>query len=74
MGSLDPGRVECYTLSMDDDTTYLIRRFTFSTDHPEHRDVIATGLTLDEAQEHCNDEATHGDGEHGPWFDEYEAE
>lgn len=49
--------------------TYLIRRF-YRDDHPDHRKVIKTGLTLDEAQEHCNDEATHGDG----WFDGYEEE
>lgn len=40
----------------------------FSQDAP--RQVIETGLTLEEAQAHCNDETTHGQG----WFDGYEAE
>jgi hypothetical protein len=32
--------------------------------------VIKTGLTLEEAQEHCRRDDTHGDG----WFDGYESE
>lgn len=32
--------------------------------------VIETGLSLEEAQEHCRQEDTHGDG----WFDGYEEE
>lgn len=32
--------------------------------------VIKTGQSLDEAQEHCTDEATQGDG----WFDGYDKE
>jgi len=32
--------------------------------------VIKRGLTLDEAQEHCSLESTHGKG----WFDGYEEE
>lgn len=47
--------------------------------------VIARGLTLDEAQAHCNDPETSsatctGSGErahtrsHGPWFDGYTRE
>lgn len=47
--------------------TYKILRF-YRDDRPT--DVIATGLTLDEAQAHCRDESTHGDG----WFDGYEVE
>jgi hypothetical protein len=46
--------------------TYTIIRF--HQDAP--REVIATGLTLDEAQAHCRSDDTHGDG----WFDGYEAE
>ena len=60
---------------MDDDTTYKIRRFCFNSNHPEHHMTVATGLTLEEAQEHCNDEDTHGeDAERGPWFDGYDEE
>lgn len=54
----------------EDEQTYLIRRFTFDRNHDDYRRVIKTGLTLDEAQEHCNDESTHGAG----WFDGYESE
>jgi len=42
-------------------TTYKIIRFRFNAEN----EVIATGLTLEEAQEHCDREDTHGDG----WFD-----
>lgn len=48
-------------------TSYVIVRFHFDTAHPDHRRVIRRGLTLEEAQEHTNDESTHGDG----WFDGY---
>jgi hypothetical protein len=57
-------------LMFPDDDTYKIVRFYQDPDHPNHRMVVRQGLTLAEAQEHCNDEATHGDG----WFDGYEAE
>lgn len=50
--------------------TYKIVRFMFDEGHPDHRKIIATGLTLEEAQEHCNSDDTHGDG----WFDGYEEE
>lgn len=46
--------------------TYKIVRFKFDDDS----EVIKRGLTLEEAQKHCNDDATHGDG----WFDGYESE
>lgn len=45
---------------------YKIIRFRFNGDNR----VIKTGLTLDEAQEHCQSEDTHGDG----WFDGYTEE
>jgi hypothetical protein len=51
---------------MDEETTYKIIRFRFQGEN----EVIETGLTLDEAQEHCQREDTHGDG----WFDGYERE
>lgn len=51
---------------MDDDTTYKIVRF----DSTLEIRVIATGLTLVEAQEHCKRDDTHGEG----WFDGYEQE
>ncbi len=53
-------------MSDNEETTYSIVRFTFNAPS----EVIATGLTLEEAQEHCEDESTHGDG----WFDGYRAE
>ena len=64
--------------------TYRIRRFYF--DCPErHGEVIATGLTLDEAQEHCSDPETSSSTcteaesvarteAHGAWFDGYDEE
>ncbi len=42
---------------------YDIVRFTFN----EPSEIIQEGLTLEEAQEHCDDEDTHGPG----WFDGY---
>ncbi len=62
--------------------TYLVRRF-YMEDHPS--EVIKTGLTLQEAQEHCRDSETSSTtatsetaksrtAEFGPWFDGYEEE
>ena len=48
-------------------TTYMIKRF-YREERPY--DVIATGLTLEEAQAHCTRDDTHGDG----WFDGYDEE
>lgn len=54
-------------------TTYEIRRLYFN--RPGEYDVISTGLTLEQAQAHCNDPATSAsDGPDGPWFDSYTAE
>jgi hypothetical protein len=47
--------------------TYKIIRFKFGSDD---KPVIKEGLTLEEAQEHCEREDTHGDG----WFDAYTEE
>ena len=47
-------------------TTYMIIRFRFNGDNR----VIKRGLTLEQAQAHCKDPATSGDG----WFDGYEEE
>lgn len=56
-------------------TTYLIRRFCFDENHPDHHKVIARGLTLEEAQKHCNDPSTCGLDENGNrWFDGYNQE
>jgi hypothetical protein len=49
-----------------EEATYSIIRFRFQGD----REVIETGLSLDEAREHCRREDTHGEG----WFDGYEEE
>lgn len=46
--------------------TYKIIRFTFAGKNK----VIKAGLTLEEAQEHCNSADTHGEG----WFDGYAEE
>ena len=43
--------------------TYTIVRFRFEGDN----EVIKRGLTLEEAQAHCQRDDTHGDG----WFDGY---
>lgn len=51
---------------IDEEQTYSIIRFR----HNAENEVIETGLTLEEAQEHCDREDTHGDG----WFDGYTAE
>jgi hypothetical protein len=47
-------------------TTYKIVRFFFNEDSEDRE----TGLTLEEAQEHCQRDDTHGDG----WFDGYTEE
>ena len=45
---------------------YKIIRFKFQEDS----EIIKIGLTLQEAQEHCNREETHGNN----WFDGYSEE
>jgi len=61
--------------------TYRIKRLYMN--HPH--EVIATGLTLEEAQEHCNDpetsyktctseEGLRRTAEKGIWFDGYDIE
>ena len=63
--------------------TYKIVRFYQDRDKPA--EVIENGLTLEEAQEHCNDPETSSTTaigtlavahtlEHGPWFDGYTEE
>ncbi len=46
--------------------TYKIIRFVFKGESS----VVKEGLTLEEAQEHCQREDTHGEG----WFDGYTEE
>lgn len=50
--------------------TYKIVRFCFDEADPRNKSIIRTGLTLDEAQAHCQRDDTHGDG----WFDGYDEE
>ena len=45
-------------------TTYMVIRFRRDGD----REVLVRGLTLEQAQEHCRREDTHGEG----WFDGYD--
>lgn len=46
-------------------------RYTITRFHQDgDSEIIATGLTLDEAQAHCRRDDTHGDG----WFDGYEVD
>lgn len=62
--------VESSALSGD---RYNIIRFCFNEKHPDHRRIIARGLTLAQARAHCRDESTHGeDAERGQWFEGYE--
>lgn len=67
----------------DDEPTYKIQRMYFSDDWDT--ETIKTGLTLDEAQEWCNDpetswstatsaEAVARTHERGTWFDGYQDE
>lgn len=58
------------------DDTYLVRCFCYADDNLHHGEVVKAGLTLAEAQAHCNDPATAGDdAEHGgPWFHGYDRE
>jgi hypothetical protein len=63
-------------------TTYKIVRF-YRDDDDLNRSVIVSGLTLEQAQAHCNDPETSSDTAtssealartraHGAWFDGYE--
>lgn len=55
----------------DDEQTYCITRYYRDSSHPGHRMTVEEGLTLEEAQEHCQDPATREDG---VWFDGYNKE
>lgn len=55
--------------------TYRVVRFCFDESSPDHRRVIETGLTLEEARAHCQRDDTRGTDANGsPWFDGYEEE
>lgn len=49
-------------------TTYKILRIHRDILHADHRKRIASGLTLEEAQAHCNDPTTRKEG---VWFDSF---
>tara|TARA_R100000234_G_scaffold102059_1_gene71268 strand:- start:107 stop:274 length:168 start_codon:yes stop_codon:yes gene_type:complete len=51
--------------------TFKIVRFHREDNHPDNHKVIKTGLTEEEAQEHCQREDTR---EKGVWFDGYTEE
>lgn len=60
-----------------DEPTYKIVRYCADSDDPAHQSVVETGLTLEEAQAHCQDDNTHyHDPETGEvvWFDGYQEE
>ena len=50
---------------------YKIVRFCFDNNHPDHHKIVRSGLTLEEAQDHCQRDDTR---EQGVWFDGYEEE
>ncbi len=65
--------------------TYKIVRRYFLHDECDDRKTIETGLSLEEAQEHCSDpesssrtcvqqEGLERTSKHGPWFDSYTEE
>lgn len=55
--------------------TYKIQRFCRDDNDPDHRRTILTGLTLEEAQAHCQCEDTHEHDDEGVvWFDGYDLE
>lgn len=60
----------------EDEQLYKVRRF-YRDDDERNGEVIARELTLDEAQEHCNDPLTQADVDDTgtrPWFDGYDKE
>lgn len=68
----------------EDEVTYRIVRF-YRDDPDRNRTVIETGLSLEEAQAHCNSPETSSSTctreefmehtvAHGPWFEGYEEE
>lgn len=52
------------------ETTYKIIRFYKDWNDERNREIIETGLTLEEAQAHCNDPSTSTD----EYFDGYDEE
>jgi hypothetical protein len=54
---------------------YYIQRFCQDDSHPDHRKVIEEGLTLEQAQAHCQRPDTSGRYDDGTsWFDGYQRE
>lgn len=51
--------------------TYEIVRFYAEDGHPDHGKIIKSGLTIEEAKEHCQDPDTE---EKGVWFDGFREE
>ena len=56
---------------MGKETTFKIVRFCFDDNHRDHNKIIKTGLTEQEAQEHCQRDDTRLAG---VWFDGFTEE
>jgi hypothetical protein len=54
-------------------TRYKIIRHHWNEEHPDHLRTIKTGLTLEQAREHCRRDDTHSKNPDGTvqWFDGY---
>jgi hypothetical protein len=50
---------------MEEQKYKIVRKYKDDS-HPDNNKVIDTGLTIEEAREHCKDPSTH---EKGVWFD-----
>lgn len=70
MDTMDVLTIELITKDDEDDTTYKIVRY-YAPSQKRENETIATGLTLAEAQEHCQSEDTHVNG---VYFDGYTEE
>jgi len=70
-GAIERGEKEPIEAIVDEEPTYSIIRF-YKGEH--ERETIATGLTREEAKEHCSDPDTEGCNSKGKYFDGFEEE